>query len=214
MSPAKVRKWLDAVKGARTRDYKRPGTAMRALPTAAGRWSLLGPPRAEALDAERHARLLLARYGVVFRDLLVRESNLPPWRDLAMVYRRLEARGEIRGGRFVHGFVGEQFALPEAVDELRAVRHAATVAEVVRVPATDPCNLVGVLSPGPRVPSIVGNAVLYKDGVAIASLEGGEVRVRAELEPGATVTEELAYVPPPKKVAAPAQVTLAALLAE
>jgi len=212
MSPAKVRKWLDAVKQARTRDHKRPGHATRTLPTAAGRWSLLGPPRADALDVERSARLLLARYGVVFRDLLVRESNLPPWRDLAMVYRRLEARGEIRGGRFANGFVGEQFALPEAVDELRAVRHPGHAAELVRVPATDPCNLVGVLSPGPRVPAIVGNAVLYKDGVAIASLEGGEVRPRAELEPGAHFSDDLVYVPPAKKPPAPAQVTLAALL--
>jgi ATP-dependent Lhr-like helicase len=106
-----VRRWLEAVKKARDRDLRRPGSALRALPTAAGRWSLLGPPRADALDVEASARQLLLRYGVVFRDLLVRESTLPPWRELAVVYRRLEARGEIRGGRFVNGFVGEQFAL-------------------------------------------------------------------------------------------------------
>jgi hypothetical protein len=170
-----VRKWIDAVKGARARDQVRPRHALRSLPTAAGRWSLLGAPRADALDVEASARALLARYGVVFRDMLVRESTLPPWRELAVVYRRLEARGEIRGGRFVHGFVGEQFALPEAVEELRAVRHPGNRPELVKIAATDPLNLVGVLSPGPRVASVVGNAVLYKDGIAIASLEGGVV---------------------------------------
>ena len=201
----RVRKWLEAVKQARTRDQKRPGHALRTLPTAAGRWSLLGPPRADALDVEASARQLLARYGVVFRDLVLRESTLPPWRELAMVFRRLEARGEIRGGRFVNSFVGEQFALPEAVDELRAVRHPSTQPELVRVAATDPLNLVGILSPGPRVPTVVGNAVLYKDGVAIASIEGGELKLRAELEPGATVGADLVYVPPPRKPAPPAQ---------
>ncbi|HEY0194599.1 MAG TPA: DEAD/DEAH box helicase, partial [Kofleriaceae bacterium] len=106
-----VRKWQEALKKARTRDRERPGHALRALPTAAGRWSLLPPTDTGAIDADASARQLLLRYGVVFRDLLVRESSLPPWRDLLVALRRLEARGEIRGGRFVTGFVGEQFAL-------------------------------------------------------------------------------------------------------
>src|SRR5205807_8331575 len=107
---------------ARTRDRSRPSHALRSLPTAAGRWSLL-PATVPAIDAEASARQLLLRYGVVFRDLLARESSLPPWRDLLIALRRLEARGEIRGGRFVTGFVGDQFALPEALDMLRGVRH-------------------------------------------------------------------------------------------
>src|SRR5439155_18075307 len=102
---------------------------------------------------------------------LARESSTPPWRDLLVALRRLEARGEIRGGRFVTGFVGEQFALPEALDELRAVRQPSPAPDVCRVAATDPLNLVGVLSPGPRVAAILGNAVLYLDGQPVASLE-------------------------------------------
>src|SRR5690606_25088759 len=104
------RSWAAAVKRARTRDLGRPAHALRALPTSAGRWSLLPPPDPAATDVDRIARQLLVRYGVVFRDLLARESCLPPWRELLVALRRLEARGEIRGGRFVSGFVGEQFA--------------------------------------------------------------------------------------------------------
>jgi len=181
---------------------------LRALPTAAGRWSLLPPPRAEALDVEASTRQLLVRYGVVFRDLLARESSLPPWRDMLVVLRRLEARGEIRGGRFVNGFVGEQFALPEALDELRAVRHAGPYPEISKVAATDPLNLVGVLSPGPRVPAVVGNAVLYVDGQAVASLEGGEVVYRAPIPQGARIDDDLTYHPPPRPVVAAEQAAL------
>jgi ATP-dependent Lhr-like helicase len=122
--------------------------------------------------------------------------------------RRLEARGEIRGGRFVTGFVGEQFALPEALDELRAVREPAAVPEACRVAAADPLNLVGILSPGPRVPAIVGNAVLYVDGHAVASLEGGKVIARATLPHGARVDDDLTYHPPPRPAVAPPQVAL------
>src|SRR5438034_653483 len=132
----------------------------RSLPTAAGRWSLLPEVATHdgnvtEVDPEASARQLLLRYGVVFRDLLLRESSLPPWRDMLVALRRLEARGEIRGGRFVTGFVGEQFALPEALDELRAARNPGAVAAVCRVAATDPLNLVGVLSPGTRVPAVL-----------------------------------------------------------
>ena len=136
---------------------------------------------------------------MVFRDLVARETTLPPWRDLAIALRRLEARGEIRGGRFVAGFVGEQFALTEAADALRAARHPPRTPELVRVAGTDPLNLVGVLSPGPRVPAVLGNAVLYKDGVAVASLEAGEVVVRERLEPGARVDDDLVYHAPPRR---------------
>jgi ATP-dependent Lhr-like helicase len=200
-----ARKWQDAIKRARTRDRERPSSALRALPTAAGRWSLLPPARVDQIDAEASARQLLHRYGVVFRDLVQRESSLPPWRDLVVALRRLEARGEIRGGRFVTGFVGEQFALPEALDLLRGVRHPGPSADVARVAATDPLNLVGVLAPGPRVPAIVGNAVLYVDGHAVASLEGGEVVHREPPPAGACIDDDLTYHPPPRPIQAPLQ---------
>src|SRR6185295_20255118 len=105
-----------------------------------------GEERVEAI-----ARGLLRRYGIVFRALLTRESRLPTWRELVMVYRRLEARGEIRGGRFVGGFGGEQFALPEAVGRLRAVRKMERIDELVVLSAADPLNLVGILTPQARV---------------------------------------------------------------
>lgn len=250
-----VRKWQEAIRRARTRDRERPSHALRSLPTAAGRWSLLPelthrvvtasssaensgifdaeapnlldssdgktqqqPPKAisgqaspgvggarntpdgevrSANVSEACARQLLLRYGVVFRDLLLRESSLPPWRDLLVAFRRLEARGEIRGGRFVTGFVGEQFALPEALDLLRSVRAPQATAEVCRVAATDPLNLVGVLTPGPRVPAVVGNAVLYVDGQAVASLEAGSLVQRAPIPEGASIDDDLSYHPPP-----------------
>jgi ATP-dependent Lhr-like helicase len=203
-----VRKWQDAIRKARTRDRERPGHALRSLPTAAGRWSLLPPTDTASIDAEASARQLLHRYGVVFRDLLLRESSLPPWRDLLVALRRLEARGEIRGGRFVTGFVGEQFALPEALDELRGVRNPGPTADVCRVAATDPTNLAGILSPGPRVPAIVGNMVLYLDGHAVASLEAGQLVPRAPLPPGARIDDDLTYHPPPRPVHVAAQAAL------
>jgi ATP-dependent helicase Lhr and Lhr-like helicase len=203
-----VRKWQDAIRKARTRDRERPGHALRALPTAAGRWSLLPTVDAASLDAEAAARQLLHRYGVVFRDLLARESSLPPWRDILVALRRLEARGEIRGGRFVSGFVGEQFALPEALDELRAVRNPGASPDVCRVAATDPLNLVGVLSPGPRVPAIVGNVVLYVDGHAVASLEAGELVRRSPIAAGARIDDDLTYHPPPRPTPVASQAAL------
>jgi len=201
---AKSRRWQAALNKARKRDTRRPGQALRSLPTAAGRWWLLGGPSADVLDAEASARQLLTRYGVVFRDLLVRESMLPSWRDLLVAFRRMEARGEVRGGRFVTGFVGEQFALPEAVDGLRAMRKPAEKVELVRVAATDPLNLVGITSGGPKVPAIIGNAILYRNGVPIASLESGEMKLRQELQTGERVDEELVYHAPaaPKPAAA------------
>ncbi len=112
---------------------------------------------------EAHARILLARYGVLFRELLTRETNAPAWRDLAPMLRRLEARGEIRGGRFVSGPFGEQFALEEAAEGLRAARSKTSDA-VVPVSAADPLNLVGILLPGERVAAIPGRQVHLRNG--------------------------------------------------
>ncbi len=207
-APSNTRRWQDAVKKARGRDHRRPAHAARTLPTAAGRWSLLPPPDQESIDPDATARMLLARYGVVFRDLLQRETGLPPWRDILTALRRLEARGEVRGGRFVAGFVGEQFALPEAVEGLRAARKPPRFPELVRVAATDPLNLIGITSAGPRVPAVIGNAILFRDGVPIASLEGGELVVRAELEPGARVDPDLRYHAPPRPAEASPQLPL------
>jgi ATP-dependent Lhr-like helicase len=150
----------------------------RALVEVAGRWAILKNERTD--DVEAIARTLLKRYGVVFRSLLQRESQLPPWRDLVRVYRRLEARGEIRGGRFVAGFGGEQFAAPDAVGRLRAVRKREKTGELVVLSAADPLNLVGILTPEARVAGIYRNRILLKDGVPIAAVEGGQVRRLAE----------------------------------
>jgi ATP-dependent Lhr-like helicase len=106
---------------------------------------------------------------VVFRDLLVRETLAVSWREILWALRRLEARGAIRGGRFVTGFVGEQYALPGAVDALRRTRRLERTGEIVRVSGVDPLNLVGVLTPGPRVPALRTQQVVYRDGAPVAS---------------------------------------------
>ncbi len=135
---------------------------------AEGRWSPLPAPApvddADAL-AEAMAEQLLARWGVVFREVLTRESIALPWRDLVWAMRRLEARGLIRGGRFVSGFSGEQFALPEAVDRLRKGRRIPRSGERVRICAADPLNLAGILTPGPRIPALRGGEVVFVDGL-------------------------------------------------
>jgi ATP-dependent Lhr-like helicase len=136
-----------------------------------GRWSLWRTENsADAIDheqiTEQRARQLLRRYGVVFRELLGRENSAPSWRALQQTYRRLEARGEIRGGRFVTGFVGEQFALPEAVDRLRAERRLQTTQEPIIVAAADPLNLVGILSAGARLSPYAHQAIAYDNGHA------------------------------------------------
>ncbi|MEJ2651815.1 MAG: crosslink repair DNA glycosylase YcaQ family protein [Gammaproteobacteria bacterium] len=145
----------------------------------AGRWELLRrpplPSEREKPRSEHIARVLLRRYGVVFRKLLERESNLPPWRELLYVYRRLEARGEVRGGRFVQGFSGEQFALPEAVATLRNTRKRPERDEYLVLSAADPLNFAGILTPGARVPALPGNRILFRDGVPVAARSGGEV---------------------------------------
>ena len=134
-----------------------------------GRWALLhadaAVERPRAVEAA--CWMLLRRYGIVVRDLLVRESNLPTWRELLMGFRRLEDRGEIRGGRFVDGFLGEQFALPVAVELARGMRNLPLSGETVTLSAADPLNLVGILVPGERVPAISGRTVSYRDGVAV-----------------------------------------------
>ena len=121
------------------------------------------------------AMQLLHRYGVVFPEVLARDPLAPRWRDLVRVYRQAEARGEIRGGRFVAGFVGEQFALPEAVEALRRFRKNPPDGKLFLVSACDPLNLAGILTPGPRVPALVGNLVVFRDGAPVASLQGGEI---------------------------------------
>jgi ATP-dependent Lhr-like helicase len=119
---------------------------------------------------------------VLCREILARESSPPPWRDLLALLRRSEARGEIRGGRFVDGFVGEQFALPEAVEQLRSMRRDGAEGQFLRVAACDPLNLVGILTPGPRVTAILGNRVIYRDGVPVAAIESGETRILRQVE--------------------------------
>jgi ATP-dependent Lhr-like helicase len=135
---------------------------------SAGRWSLLYPEeavdRGSSLDAI--CRMLLRRYGVVFREVLTRETILPKWREVLMTLRRLEDRGEIRGGRFVSGFWGEQFALPVALDSLRAQRKMQPAEEIISVSAADPLNLVGIIVPGERVSASSGKFVTFLDGVA------------------------------------------------
>ena len=149
--------------------FSRRGRAASPAARTGSRWSLLRAPSAPAPEdvAELRAAQLLRRYGVVMRELLAREPMAPPWHQLARVYRRAEARGEARGGRFVAGLIGEQFALPEAVDALRAVHRREPAGEIVRVSACDPLNLVGVLTPGPRIPAVVGNDVHYRDGAPL-----------------------------------------------
>ena len=148
---------------------------------SAGRWSLMGngpagQRGAGADSAEFVARALLRRYGVVFRRLLARETGAPPWRELLLAYRRLEARGEIRGGRFVSGMSGEQFALPEAVAQLRAIRRLEGSGRLIAVGAADPLNLTGIVTPGERIAAVGRNRILYRDGVPVLALEGGEVK--------------------------------------
>jgi ATP-dependent Lhr-like helicase len=147
-------------------------------------------------DAEREvaleslARQLLRRYGVVFRRMLEREAILPPWRELLRVFWRLEARGDIRGGRFVAGFSGEQFALPEAVGLLRGVRRAPAGGELVSISGADPLNLIGIVTPGSAVPALATNRILFRDGVPVAVSEGSGKKQRFLVE----VTPEEAIV--------------------
>jgi ATP-dependent Lhr-like helicase len=156
---------------------------------AAGRWARIArssaaPPERQLAEEtiEHVVRTLLRRWGVVFWRLLAREADwLPPWRDLLMCCRRLEARGEIRGGRFVAGFSGEQYAAPEAIALLREARRRPHEGHYVSLSGADPLNLAGILTPGARLPSLAGNRLLYRDGIPVAMLAGGEVTFLEEL---------------------------------
>ena len=152
----------------------------RRLPSS--RWSLLHGKTEERNAVEARAQQLLLRYGVVFPELLVREASAPRWRDLVQVYRRAEARGEIRGGRFVANFIGEQFALPEAVERLRAIRRMGKDDQPIVLSACDPLNLAGITSPGARVPALMGNKIVYQNGAPIASMESGNIHWRDEID--------------------------------
>ena len=178
----------------RRRSSTGPRRRRRALfgMDSAGRWALVrreqsaASARTDPETIELVARGLLRRWGVVFWRLMAREAQwLPPWRELLFCYRRLEARGEIRGGRFVAGLSGEQFAAPEAVGLLRETRRRPRDGESVSLCAADPLNLLGILTPGARLPALAGNRVLYRDGLPIATLGGGEVRFLEALDPAA-----------------------------
>jgi len=158
------------------------GVKVRGQHHGAGRWSLLCGDAMADTPAQHEAQLesacsvLLRRYGVVFRDLVAREETMPRWRDLLGIFRRMEARGEVRGGRFLSGFGGEQFALPEAVESLREMRRSAGGDGEVTVAAADPLNLVGVVVPGERVAAVPGKFVTFCDGVVPAIAAAAEVR--------------------------------------
>ncbi len=160
----------------------------------AGRWSLLktevtsvqsrngAESSAREAAIEKFARALLRRYGVVFRRLLERESLGVNWYDLGRIYRRWEARGEIRGGYFVGGVSGEQFALPEAIGLLRSIRKGPSNGELITLSAADPLNLQGILTPGPRIASLTASRILFRDGLPVAALEAGEIRKVSEAD--------------------------------
>src|ERR1700728_3174975 len=169
---------------------KRRGRVLSFDIESGGRWALINrtAPR-DSGEASREAaveyaaRTLLARYGVVFWRLLTQEPGwLPPWRDLLRVYRRLEARGEIRAGRFVAGFSGEQYALPDAVGLLREVRRRPASGEWVSLSGADPLNLAGILTPGAKLAALTGNRLLFRDGLPVASLAGGDVQFLTSLD--------------------------------
>ena len=171
--------------GERRRNRPKHGRPLRR--TGYSRWSLLEAVSPQPDPVEPRAHQLLRRYGVLFPELLVREPMAPRWRDLVRVLRRLEARGEIRGGRFVAGFVGEQFALPEAVEMLRHVKNSESEGQLQMISACDPLNLVGILTPGERVPAALRNKVIIRDGVPLCSLENGNLVVRAGADEAALV---------------------------
>ncbi|MBT8451907.1 MAG: DEAD/DEAH box helicase [Deltaproteobacteria bacterium] len=187
-------------------DPKRPRPGRRRVAAysmeAAGRWTVL-PDASENHDVESIAWALLRRWGVVFRRLLDREGDLPPWYTILRVYRRLEAQGRIRGGRFVAGFTGEQYALPEAVTALRKARRQGKTGELVSISAADPLNLVGILTPGHRVPATPNNRILFRDGVPIAFRAGNETHFIEEPEDERwTLSKALRRQPIPRAVRA------------
>ncbi len=187
--------------GAKRREHRLRGLGLRphvrSLPV--GRWALWQPggepvSRHEAVDTL--AKQLLRRYGVVFRDLLARERSAPAWRVLLEVYRRWEAQGEIRGGRFVAGFIGEQFAVPEAVETLRAVRRAQADNEIVVIPAADPLNMMGILLPGARVSPFSGLAIAHRNGAPVDVAPLGALLSRLQKSADQTVRSGISRVSP------------------
>ncbi|HTD29090.1 MAG TPA: ATP-dependent DNA helicase, partial [Xanthomonadaceae bacterium] len=167
----------------------------------AGRWSLirrgdrLEQSRDGNADLEHIARTLLRRYGVACWQLLEREAAwLPPWRTLLRVYHRLEARGEIRGGRFIAGLTGEQFALPEAIGLLRQVRQRAHDGSMICVSGADPLNLVGTIVPGARVSALTGSRILFRDGVPIATMIASEIALLETLSPADTAKARISLL--------------------
>ncbi|MBV8516655.1 MAG: DEAD/DEAH box helicase [Acidobacteria bacterium] len=170
------------------RSLVRASHEKRARTDVAGRWSLLASD-ANGDDAlELQARTFLRRYGIVFRRLLARESNAAPWRELARVYRRMEARGDLRGGRFVAGMPGEQFALPDAVERLREIRRTPHDGTLVVLSAADPLNLTGTTSPGDRIRATPGTRIAYRDGVPVSVMEGDYVRPLTDIESNDALT--------------------------
>ncbi len=148
-----------------------------------GRWSILDGGQPPTAVPEVQARAFLRRYGIIFRRLLTREPDAAPWRELTRVYRVLEARGEIRGGRFVTGMSGEQFALPEAVDRLREIRREGVDGRLVVISASDPLNLAGILDPGGRIRSVAATRIAYRNGMPLSVMEGDYLRPLAQVEP-------------------------------
>lgn len=156
--------------------HRRAEGGVRRNSGRAGRWSLLQTARGETAEPERRIQAachtLLARYGVAFRDLLQRETLLPRWRELLIAFRRMEDQGVVRGGRFVSGFVGEQFALPADVDSLRAIRNWKPAGELVEISPADPLNLIGIILPGDRVPATTRSPIAFRDGVPLQLTAG------------------------------------------
>jgi ATP-dependent Lhr-like helicase len=175
---------LRSLSSGETKRAKHPRRRGQPRRTREGRWSLLEHLGTVPGDrAEFWAQQCVRRYGIFCRELLIRETSAPPWRELLRVLRRFEARGELRGGRFIAGLNGEQFALPEAVEALRALRRKESRGRYVRVSACDPLNLAGILTPGPRIPAVYGNRVIYRDGVPVAAVENGQTRMLSPMEP-------------------------------
>jgi ATP-dependent Lhr-like helicase len=179
---AGVRSLVDS-RGRHRGRHRQPRTVTRGL----GRWTLLSrpaPPDDRISDEilEAWARQLLRRYGVVFRELITREDASPPWSRLVSAFRRLESRGEIRGGRFVSGVGGEQYALPDAVEPLRRLREAPAEPTPIVVSATDPANLVGIVTAGSLVPAQAGSCVAYLNGRFAGWRQGAGVELSGDLD--------------------------------
>ena len=185
-------KWRRALNRSRRADGRRKSHASVSNVSASGRWSAISPPNPEKINPELHAKQLLKRYGIVFKDLLFRETALPPWIELLRAFRRLEARGTIRGGRFVSGFIGEQYALPEVVKGLRQLdKLELEKDEHIIISATDPLNLAGITSPGAKVKANTKNKLLYVNGLLWASLEGGKINRHPSCPPNININKQL-----------------------